>query len=559
MLSLQPPLVDLLLDISPTISERINSTTAERGGMKSRYERLAHALAEEALGIRPAGSVDRRNLFVSTLAEYLSLPSLQELEFDFSVWNAKRREAPRVFDRVYELWEALGSPSYLREEELKPGTLVAIQDVQLIEYVSRNPGYIGSAGYRGRWTSNEDVLLTPSFTWVELRQLRHRTVALLGLGDVRFTEFNGRMRLLNVVSVGKGALARRFSLRERPDPNEILQVSDEQTRAHLDDAYGFHARYENEDLNLQPLALGGRLRDHVQSIYASSYSADELSIGGFPLLVTPGVYDRIADRMQRFGAVRLRELTGILVQIPPDFPLVYGPGRPRWCLVAGAASGLAGVDDPNPVVCSAWTVTVDDQTGKLPEEKYLQWMFKVGVKGWRSQVEQAVDVVESVRVRTGGTALFEFDEESNWFGDGAVFTPRAIREMHKSLISQRGHQEVIMRDKYEISGQAGAVGPEAHAHDLEFKQTQQHYRPQFDLAELARELEILRQELRQQATTSEHDIAVVEVGAAVEAAERGDEPETLNRLRRAGRWALEAATAIGTGVAANAIQASLGG
>ncbi|WP_435120275.1 hypothetical protein [Amycolatopsis thermoflava] len=118
--------------------------------------------------------------------------------------------------------------------------------------------------------------------------------------------------------------------------------------------------------------------------------------------------------------------------------------------------------------------------------------------------------------------------------------------------------EVVMGDKYEVSGQAGAVGRNARAKNMTFQQLWQGEGARLDLPRLASELEILRLELKRQATTREHDAAVAEVGAAAEAAERGDGPETLSRLQRAGKWALGAATAIGTGVAAAAIKVAIG-
>jgi hypothetical protein len=118
--------------------------------------------------------------------------------------------------------------------------------------------------------------------------------------------------------------------------------------------------------------------------------------------------------------------------------------------------------------------------------------------------------------------------------------------------------EIVMGDKYEVPGQAGAVGRFAHAHDMTLQQAWRRHADEIDLPALARELEVLRRELRRQASTREHDVAVAEVGAAAEAAEHGDGPEALSRLRRAGQWALGAATATGAGVAAAAIRTAMG-
>lgn len=119
-------------------------------------------------------------------------------------------------------------------------------------------------------------------------------------------------------------------------------------------------------------------------------------------------------------------------------------------------------------------------------------------------------------------------------------------------------REVIIGDKYEVHGQAGAVGREASAENITFEQLWQQNASHIDLARLADELETLRRELKGQASTRKDDAAVAEIGAAAEAAERGDGPEALSRLQRAGQWALAAAMGIGTSVAAQALKAALG-
>jgi len=94
--------------------------------------------------------------------------------------------------------------------------------------------------------------------------------------------------------------------------------------------------------------------------------------------------------------------------------------------------------------------------------------------------------------------------------------------------------------------------------DTSFQQAPAGRASEIDLARLAEELETLRQELRRRATTREHDAVVAEIGAAAGEAERGDGQGALRRLRAAGQWALNAATSIGTTVAATAIRAAMG-
>ena len=114
-----------------------------------------------------------------------------------------------------------------------------------------------------------------------------------------------------------------------------------------------------------------------------------------------------------------------------------------------------------------------------------------------------------------------------------------------------------MGDKYTV-GQAGAVGPNAKAENIQFQQIWQQSSSDLDIAQLVDELKLLRGHLRQSADTPQQDEAVAEVSKAQAAAAEGDGPGVMRHLRQAGKWALDGATAIGTAVAAAAIKASIG-
>ncbi|MFC5060734.1 hypothetical protein [Actinomycetospora atypica] len=135
-------------------------------------------------------------------------------------------------------------------------------------------------------------------------------------------------------------------------------------------------------------------------------------------------------------------------------------------------------------------------------------------------------------------------------------------DLHGSYegVSRDQVQEVVMGDKYVSSGQTGAVGPNAHVHDVSFQQvwTSVAGSEGHDSQRLAEELETLRQHLRGVAQTREEDQAVAEIGAAASAAEDGDGPAAMSHLSKVGKWAWSAATAIGTGLAAAAIKAAIG-
>src|SRR5262249_46518266 len=98
-----------------------------------------------------------------------------------------------------------------------------------------------------------------------------------------------------------------------------------------------------------------------------------------------------------------------------------------------------------------------------------------------------------------------------------------------------------MGDTYNI-GQAGAAGPNARAHNMTFNQIGSQIEKSMDLTSLASELEVLRQALKKEATTEEHDIVVADVSNAKKAAEAKDSAKLAESLRSAGKWAFDVAT-----------------
>lgn len=119
-------------------------------------------------------------------------------------------------------------------------------------------------------------------------------------------------------------------------------------------------------------------------------------------------------------------------------------------------------------------------------------------------------------------------------------------------------QEVTMGDKYVTKGQIGAVGPNAHVHDINFNQIWQQEGNSINLEKLAGELSQLREHLRGNVAQPEHDVAIGAIANAEVAALEGNGPETMSWLSKSGKWALDAATKIGVGVAMAAIKSSLG-
>jgi hypothetical protein len=119
-------------------------------------------------------------------------------------------------------------------------------------------------------------------------------------------------------------------------------------------------------------------------------------------------------------------------------------------------------------------------------------------------------------------------------------------------------QEVIMRDKYEIHGQAGAVGPHAHVHDVDFVQLWNEISPSIDISILAQQLTRLREAMRARAAGPEHDVAIGAVASAEIEAQKGNGQGVLEYLSRADKWALDLAREIGVQVAADTLKKALG-
>jgi hypothetical protein len=123
--------------------------------------------------------------------------------------------------------------------------------------------------------------------------------------------------------------------------------------------------------------------------------------------------------------------------------------------------------------------------------------------------------------------------------------------------------KVVMGDEYTV-GQAGAVGPGSHAENMTFVQNWNQFASEHDPTALAAELATLREHLRTAATEPEHDAAIGVLAEAEMAAKQNDGPaaleriSVLKRLGNAGKWALDAATSIGTAVAAAAIKVGIG-
>ena len=120
-------------------------------------------------------------------------------------------------------------------------------------------------------------------------------------------------------------------------------------------------------------------------------------------------------------------------------------------------------------------------------------------------------------------------------------------------------REVHVGDNINISGgQVGAVGKQATGTITNYDKVWQQTGGAVNLAAAASELAQLRTELRKRADSTEQDKAVAAVAEAEDEAKKSNGPGMLEKLAKAGKWALDVATEIGSKVAVEAIKASLG-
>lgn len=74
---------------------------------------------------------------------------------------------------------------------------------------------------------------------------------------------------------------------------------------------------------------------------------------------------------------------------------------------------------------------------------------------------------------------------------------------------------------------------------------------------MARDLEILKNQLQNQAKTPKQKQAVIEVAMAEDEAKAKNGPKMIEYLKKGGKWTLDTATEIGTNVAAEVIKKAL--
>jgi hypothetical protein len=212
-------------------------------------------------------------------------------------------------------------------------------------------------------------------------------------------------------------------------------------------------------------------------------------------------------------------------------------------------------DDKNDSIIVAYNLSAERMLTRA-----LHYRGTPALEFHRAQYQGVIDTVRNI--------ILEWTlrlEKDGVLGEGMTFTREEVRkgsdlnlDIHKLMEQAAPTIQIgeFRMDTYN-TGQAGAVGPGAHAHDMTFNQIWNQMQGAIDLQKLATELSELRQQMKKEAVEVEQDIAVSDIAKAEQAAKAGDGPKMLEHLKSAGKWGLDVATKIGTSVAAELIKKSM--
>lgn len=257
----------------------------------------------------------------------------------------------------------------------------------------------------------------------------------------------------------------------------------------------------------------------------------------------------------RFGA-QIRNVPLDTLGIPDDIRGKIEPAHLRDGIAALEQLVLTSSDTFNSA--QPWVVVeIFRQFGPQFEGYTLNF-----VNAWYTK-PAVVNLINTVRTRLLEFLLEIVDRYPDLKKDDAAAETIPASDVNQLAKEKIFHQFFLSTGAMQVgdiysAGQAGAMGPGSHAHDMSFQQLWAASSSQIDLSSLASELRLRLPQLRSMATKPEHNIAIGYVEAAASSAQAGDGAKSFEYLKSAGVWVWETLTAIGTGVAIEAVKANLG-
>lgn len=186
-----------------------------------------------------------------------------------------------------------------------------------------------------------------------------------------------------------------------------------------------------------------------------------------------------------------------------------------------------------------------DDEGSTGEVKQLQAALQ-------PEAQDKVEELRTIFAEKGALMLLENKFEQLYgLVHQSLQQPKQLTTIH---VNQGGS----MGDTYNISGQAGAVGPNAEAHDNTFNQLVNHVEQNIDLDQLAKQLGELRLALAQKQDSPQAAVAIGEVAKAEIAAGEKNPSKVVEHLKAAGKWTLDFAKEIGKDLVVDVIKKAMG-
>jgi hypothetical protein len=316
---------------------------------------------------------------------------------------------------------------------------------------------------------------------------------------------------------------------------------------------------------LGPRELNGK------GYYFLGASSTGISHEGIPIALDELKYHQVIQKIKMYGGYKVT-LVGTLQLLPLDMsPIQYDRDIPKYYLV------LDDIEDayPSPRLAVFATVAIAFQLSQ--DIRRQGWSFcAFPIDPLDSGLHRAVDWLKDYARRyshiENPPILVDFDEHYQHFDNPIEFSLSDISKSRFNVSRLERYSDWFgftivniqeahhVGDTYNVPGQAGAVGPNVHAHDMTFNQITTPSGQTIDLAQLAEQLSILRSKMKEQAAASgqDQDEVVGAIASAEKAAKQGKRSEVLESLAKAGKWALEVATSIGAGLAVEAIKAAMG-
>ncbi len=187
-------------------------------------------------------------------------------------------------------------------------------------------------------------------------------------------------------------------------------------------------------------------------------------------------------------------------------------------------------------------LAIDDDSSKSPEQL--------------KQLKREIETTAQRAIEYERKYLAEEKQRLQLEGEVKQLTSVVDKLILRPSINYQGNN---MGDTNIVSGQAGAVGQNAHAHDLTFNQIVNHFEKSIDLPTLANQLGELRAEMaKRQDSSPQAAIAQGEAARAEIAAKEGNTSKVVEYLRAGGQVLLDVAKETGKELLTAAIKTSMG-